>query len=106
METIQDFLNKLDKLSFTSYGDKTLHTEEEFEISHNIEITSMSSMPLQFIFRIRKENVYVTSWGCSSNDDNSIACNWWQRKITELCNTEYANRSEKQDHFKNQFNKL
>jgi hypothetical protein len=106
METIQDFLNKLDKLSFTSYEGKTLHTEEGFDISYNIEITSMMSMPLQFIFRVRKENVYVTSWGCSSNDDNEFACNWWQRKITELYNTEYTNISEKQDHFKNQFYKL
>lgn len=106
METIQDFLNKLDKLSFTSYGDKTLHTAEEFDISYNIEITSMKSLPLQLIFRVRKENVYVTSWGCRNNEDNTIACNWWQRKITELCNTEYTNRSEKEDHFKNQFNKL
>lgn len=106
METIHDFLNKLDKLSFTSYGDKTLHTEEEFDISYNIEMTSMTSLPLQFIFRVRKEGVYVTSWGCSSEYDNTIACAWWQRKITELCNTEYKNRSEREDHFKNQFNKL
>jgi len=106
METIQDFLNKLNKLSFTNYEDKTLHTEEGFEISYDIEMTSMVKLPLQFIFRIRKDNVYVMSWGCSSNDDNSIACNWWQRKKDGLLDREYTNKSEKQDHFKNQFYKL
>jgi hypothetical protein len=106
METTLEFLNKLDKLSFTSYKAKTLHTEEGFDISYDIEMTSMNYLPLQFIFRIRKENVYVTSWGCSSNDDNAFACAWWWRKISELSNREYKNRSEKEDHFKNQFNKL
>jgi hypothetical protein len=106
METIQDFLNKLNKLSFTNYDDKTLHTEEGFDISYDIEMTSMVKLPLQVIFRVRKDNVYVMSWGCGSNDDNAIACIWWQRKVAELDNIKYKNKREKQDHFKNQFNKL
>lgn len=106
METTQDFLNKLNKLTFTKFADRTLHSMEGFEVSYSIEITSMKSLPLQMILRIRKDNVYVTSWGCDSNEDNEIVCTWWQRKISELSNREYINRSEKEDYFKNQFNKL
>lgn len=106
MENTQDFLNKLNKLTFTKFTDKVLHSMEGFEVSYSIEMTSMNSIPLQMILRIRKDDVYVTSWGCSSNEDNELVCSWWQKKVSELYNREYTNRSEKEDYFKNQFNKL
>lgn len=106
MQNTQGFLNGLDNLTFTKMVDKTLYTIEGFEVSHSIEMLSTKHLPLQIVLRIRKDNVYVTSWGCSSNEDNALVSFWWLKKYGKLNDIEYTNKSEKQEHFKNQFNQL
>lgn len=108
METVQDFINQLNKLTYIKYEDKTLHTEEGFEIYYEIKLMGgrMSKYPLQFIFRVRKENVHITSWGCGSNDDNILANCWWQSKESYIYDLEHTELSKKKAEFFNQFKQL
>lgn len=96
MET-QDFLNGLDKLTFVKCDDKTLYTEEGFEIKYELELMggALSKYPIQFIFRIYREGAYVQSWGCSSNEDNIIANIWWQKKECAMNDLEYSKKDKK-----------
>ena len=105
---LQDFLNQLDKLTYTKYEDKTLHTEEGFEIYYEIELMGgrLSNYPLQFIFRVRKDDTHVKSWGCDSNEENILANCWWQRKESEVYDSEYAKLSKKKVELLEQFNHL
>jgi hypothetical protein len=85
MET-KKFLDQLDRLTFVSHENKTLQTNEGFEVSYNLELMGgvMTNYPIQFIFRIRKGDVYIATWGCSSNEDNALATSWWLKKCYAL----------------------
>ena len=108
MENTQDFLNGLDKLTFVDYKDKVLHTKEGFEISYDLELmgSALNIMPIQFIVRVRKEGVYVTSWGCGNNEDVALCVKWWQKREWDA----YTYKSDKKDlklrELKDQFNQL
>ena len=82
MENTQDFLNKLDKLTFIKYENKTLHTAQGFEISYSLQLmeVSMPNMPIQFLFRVKKDNAHVVTWGCDSNESVALSVKWWQKK--------------------------
>ena len=90
----QDFLNQLDKLTFVSEEGKTLHTAQGFQISYSLELMSgaMTNYPIQFIFRVRKGDVYVMTWGCSSNEDNKLATHWWLKKAYAINDLEYEDK--------------
>ena len=94
MENTQDFLNKLDKLTFVSEEGKTLHTAEGYQISYSLELmgSSFGNYPIQFIFRVRKGDVYIETWGCSSNDDNKLAVHWWLNKAYAISDLEYEEK--------------
>jgi hypothetical protein len=105
---LQDFLNKLEELTYTKYEDKILYTEEGFEIYYEIELMGgrLSNYPLQFIFRVRKDDTHVTSWGCGSNQENIEANCWWQSKVSDMHQIEYDKKEKKRKEFINQFNQL
>jgi hypothetical protein len=94
MKNTQDFLNQLDKLTFVSEESKTLHTAEGFQISYTIELMGnvMTDYPIQFLFRVRKGDVYIMTWGCSSNDDNKLATHWWLKKCYAISDREYEEK--------------
>jgi hypothetical protein len=109
MENTQDFLDQLDKLTFVSNEGKTLHTAQGFDISHSLELMSSGAMhdyPIQFLFRVRKDNVYIMTWGCSSNDDNKLATQWWLKKCYAISDLEYQERFVKEALAKREFQEL
>lgn len=108
METTQDFLDKLDKLTYINCEGKTLHTAEGFDVSYEIELMGgkLSKYPLQFIFRVRKNNTHVLSWGCSSNDDNILANCWWQSKVSKVHDLLYDKESKNKSELLNEFKQL
>lgn len=87
----QDFINKLDKLRFVEYKDKTLRSIGGFEITHELELMggALSMYPIQFRFRVKKNDTHIMSWGCSSNEENAIAGAWWQKKLYAMQDIEY-----------------
>jgi hypothetical protein len=105
---MEDFLNKLDSLTYVREEDNILYTEEGFEIYYEIELMGgrLSKYPLQFIFRVRKDNTHVISWGCSSNEDNIEANCWWQTKVSDIRQIEYDKKDKKREKLKNEFNQL
>ena len=105
---MEDFLNKLDSLTYVREEDNILYTEEGFEIYYEIELMGgrLSKYPLQFIFRVRKDNTHVISWGCGSNEDNIEANCWWQTKVSDIRQIEYDKKDKKRGKLINEFNQL
>jgi hypothetical protein len=104
----QDFLNQLDKLTFVSNEGKTLHTAQGFQVSYTIELMGapMTNYPIQFLFRVRKDDVYIMTWGCSSNEDNKLATEWWLKKCYMISDLEYEERHVKEVLAKIEFENL
>jgi hypothetical protein len=107
-ETTQDFLNQLDRLTFIKYDNKTLYTLEGFEISYSLELigVSMPSMPIQFLLKVRKDNVHVTTWGCDGNESVVLSVKWWQKKEWEVYLAESEFASEIKKSLKKEFENL
>ena len=105
---MQQFLNKLDQLNFVSIDGNTLHTSEGFEISYNLKMmmSHPSDYPIQLLLRICSDGVYITSWGCSSNEDNLTATKWWAKKSNDMHKKMYETTSEKEELLKRMFNQL
>ena len=105
---MQQFLDKLDKLTFVSTDGKTLHTSEGFEISYNLKMmmSHPSDYPIQLLLRVCSDGVYITSWGCTSNEDNLIATKWWMDKSNDMILKMHEASSNKEDLLKRMFNQL
>ena len=104
---MQQFLDKLDQLNFVSIDGNTLHTSEGFEISYNLKMVSnLQNYPIQLLLRICSDGVYITSWGCTSNEDNLTATTWWTKKSSEMILKMHEASSEKEDSLKRIFNQL
>lgn len=105
---MQQFLDKLDQLTFVSTDGDTLHTSEGFEISYNLKMmmSRPSDYPIQLILRVRSNGVYITSWGCTSNEDNLTATTWWAKKSSEMILKMHEASSDKEDSLKRIFNQL
>lgn len=108
METTQDLLNGLDKLTFVDYKDKVLYTKEGFEISYSLELMThaLHIMPIQFQLRVRKGDMHIINWGCGSNEDVALCVKWWQKKEWNA----YHHKSDEKDlkllKLKDEFNQL
>ena len=94
MENIQDFLDKLDRLTFVAEENKTLRTAEGFKISYSLElcVEAIPDYPIGFTFRVWKGDILVNTWGCSSNNDNKIAANWWLKKCRAISYIDYEEK--------------
>lgn len=105
---MEDFLNKLDSLTYVREENDILYTEEGFEVYYEIELMGgrLSKYPLQFIFRVRKDNTHVISWGCGSNEDNIDANCWWQAKVSKIRQIEYDEKDKNRTKLINEFNEL
>jgi len=108
MKNTQDFLNQLDRLTFVSEDHKTLHTAEGFQISYSLELMSVvaGNYPIQFLFRVRKDDAYIMTWGCSSNEDNKLAVHWWLKKWYSISDREYEDKLVKETLAKKEFEDL
>jgi len=105
---MEDFLNKLDSLTYVREENNILYTEEGFEVYYEIELMGgrLSKYPLQFIFRVRKDNTHIISWGCGSNEDNIDANCWWQTKVSDIRQIEYDKKDKNRKKLINEFNQL
>ena len=108
MKTTQDFLKGLDKLTFVEHKDKVLYTKEGFDISYELVLMDslIDSMPIQFQVRVRKDDVHVITWGCSSNDDVILCVKWWQSKEWNVYEHNSSERDLKALNLKDEFNQL
>lgn len=104
----QTFVNGLNKLTFISQDENTFLTLEGFTVSYEFKImdTMNSEYPIQVLFHIRKDNVFVSSWGCYSNECNSIACKWILKTKSKIKDEIYYNEDVKKSDAKKLFNQL
>jgi len=106
---MQEFLDNLDKLTFVSIDGNTLHTSEGFEISYNLKMMSspnLQNYPIQLLLRICSDGVYITSWGCTSNEDNLTATTWWAKKSSDMHKKMFEATCDKEASLKRIFNQL
>lgn len=82
MNATQDFLDHLNKLTFVKYEDKTFYTAEGYEIRYELQLMGlwMPDSPIQFQFRIIKDNIHIKTFGCVSNESVLSAVKWWENK--------------------------
>jgi hypothetical protein len=108
MLELSDYLAKLDKLNYVSAKGKTLQTEQGFEVSYELGLMSAvhGNYPIQFTFRVFKNGIYVSSWGCSDNDDNNIATKWFLTTKYKAEQLEYSIEDAEKDTYKKLFNNL
>jgi hypothetical protein len=104
----QTFVNGLNKLNFISYDEKTFLTLEGFEVSFELKImdTIQKEYPIQFLFYIKKDGLYISSWGCYSNECNSIASKWVLTTKNKLRDQEYDEQDKQKALAKSLFNQL
>jgi hypothetical protein len=111
MENLTQFIEKLDKLTFSTVDrDKLeLTSEEGFTVKLMLEISTIrmkTSYPIQVVVRVIKEGVIVASWGCSTNDDNQEAIFWLYQKGNKLKDVQYEEHDNKVRDLKAEFKSL
>lgn len=105
----QNFIDGLNKLNFVKYENKTFYTAEGFEISYELTLMDgyiRDNYPIQFTFYVRKEGVYVTRWGCESNESNVLAVTWVETTRYKIKDAEYKREDDAKEQALAEFNQL
>jgi hypothetical protein len=104
----QNFVNGLNKLTYISRDGQTFLTLEGFEISYEFKImeTLHGDYPLQILFYIKKDGLYISSWGCYSNECNKVACQWILKTKSKIQDEIYYTEDSKKAEAKKLFNQL
>jgi hypothetical protein len=86
----QEFINKLNKINFTSVEDrKTLVSEDGFKLSYRTKFSALMgnpedcyfvNLPIQLIFQVTKDGQHVQSWGCVDLEDTTVLAKWYKLK--------------------------
>jgi len=93
LKDVSEFIAKLERVNFTKVDGDTLISDDGFELSYHTKFqTLMGSredckfvgLPVQLIFRIVKEGVYVSSWGCMDLEDTTELAKWYKLKHSDL----------------------
>lgn len=83
INSLVDFLAKLDKITYTSVDGKTLKGSvlgNSAEVTLDIKMSEggVNDMPsLQAVFRVRMNGEHVASWGAVSVGENDQMVNWF-----------------------------
>jgi len=104
----ENFIAGLNKLNFVEYKDGVLRTASGFEITYEIKLMGgISPMyPIQFLFRVRKNDTHVMTWGCSTNEENIMSVTWWLTKTYAMDDMEYTRKSDNKARLTEEFNLL
>lgn len=93
METLNDFLAKIDKVDYTISDNeksiKGLYLGKEFEVNYRLNINcNMVGYPIQVILYVRIDGEHVQTWGCCDNEDNEVALYWFERIRNRIRNAD------------------
>lgn len=102
METLNDFLGKLDKVNYTkSENDKSikgLYLGKEFEVNYRLRVhADWEGYAIQVILSLKIDEQHTQTWGCTDNHDNEVALYWFERIRNRIrrANSEYKSHSAK-----------
>lgn len=113
MSTTAQFIEKLNKINFTSVNGQTLKGDligQAIEVTLSTELANSSEglkqFPVQAIIRVRMNGQHVQSWGAMSNDDNSELVTWFVTKKIDVERKEYEAERQARDTAQAIFNSL
>jgi hypothetical protein len=105
---MEDFLNRLDKLTYIKCEDNTLYTKEGFQINHSLKLDNsiIPDRSIIFTFRVWKGDIYINTWSCLSADDKKIAIDWWFKKCRAINYIDYEEKYADEIRAKKEFETL
>jgi len=98
-----EFLTKLERLNFNKVDNDTLINADGFKLSYNTKLQSLigdkedcqfDGLPVQLLFRLTKNNVFVARWGCEGLEDTTLLAKWFVLKKIEIESIEYKKESQ------------
>ena len=91
MNTLTEFIAKLDKISFDVKVDRTTITSKDgWKLSYSIEANSLS--PIQAVARLSYNDAFVTNWGCQHTQESEEFVKWFTEKSYKVEAIEYEKR--------------
>ncbi len=94
----REFLNRFDSFSIKSTERQSVTFDNGIKISYSIDVSSSClhqiianpsnkySLPIQVVARVTMNGEYMSTWGCTSQDDNNLMLIWFQLKSNEAQN--------------------
>jgi hypothetical protein len=113
MESITQFIGKLNKINFTSVKGETLIGDilgqsAEVTITNHLATSTdgLKYFPVQLIIRVKMNGEHVTQWGAVSNEENSQLATWFVTKEAETSSNAYKAKRKVQEVAQAIFNSL
>jgi hypothetical protein len=108
IRTLTQFIAKLDRLNYiTSDKRKKLFSEEGFEVSYAVELTTPHThegkiyfpgdVAARLVVRVVKDNRVISFWGCEHEKDNQELVTWFLGKYNEVEKAEFKAENELND---------
>lgn len=84
MKTTQDFIDQLNKFTYTSADTKSIVGDRlgnDIKVSYyttlSNSITEIERMPVQIVARIEINGQHAQTWGMENNEDNALFVKWF-----------------------------
>lgn len=106
MNTLQQFLNKLESIKFNDVNGKKLTSSDGWSFELTTEFHGSNFMPVQVVARVRFNNVVASHWGASCEEDNKTLVHWFITKESQYYTEEYNIQREQEKRAKDLFNNL
>lgn len=108
MTELQELINKLNAINWTTYNDNTFATDAgDWKLHWKIELTDgVLTNVCQLIIRVIYHDSIVSSWGCIDETDTKTIGTWIKSTQSKIQNKEWDNKSAIQDVGKSIWNSL
>lgn len=106
MNTLQQFLSKLEAIKFNDVSGKKLTSADGWSFELTTEFHGSNFMPVQVVARVRFNNVVASHWGASCEEDNKTLVHWFITKESQYYTEEYNIQREQEKRAKDLFNNL
>lgn len=113
MKTTQDFINQLNKFTYTGVDTKCIvgdHLGNTIKVSYYTKlassITEIERMPVQIVARIEINGQHAQTWGMENNEDNALFVKWFVTTQAKAYSIQDKAESVAQKSAKELFNSL
>ena len=94
---MKNLLSKLDKINFNNYSDSKLTSDDGWSVSYYVKVQEtfgITDSIFQIVVRLTYNDVYVTSYGCVTNEETNEFGVWFVRMKGKCYTRESNNRTK------------